>query len=63
MPWDSVDSLVCIINNVTANYNLMSLKIADKNKDKVISTISHELRTPINGIFGLIEMIEDKANK
>lgn len=63
MQWDSKKSCICLIRDITNEYKLLSLKIANKNKDKVISTISHELRTPINGIYGIIEMIDEKGSK
>ncbi|MBV1877637.1 MAG: response regulator [Pseudomonadales bacterium] len=42
------------------NYKL--LKRSNKIKDTFISTISHELRTPINGMSGSIALLEDSVN-
>ncbi len=34
------------------------LEASNKFKDEFLSTISHELRTPMNGIFGAVELLE-----
>ena len=34
-----------------------AFKIVDQQKDRVITMVSHELRAPINGILGLLEII------
>jgi signal transduction histidine kinase len=38
---------------------LEALKRADQMKNEFLSVISHELRTPINGIMGFISILED----
>jgi signal transduction histidine kinase len=38
---------------------LEALKQADRMKNEFLSVISHELRTPINGIMGFISILED----
>jgi signal transduction histidine kinase len=38
---------------------LEALKQADQMKNEFLSVISHELRTPINGIMGFISILED----
>lgn len=35
--------------------------MADMQKDKVVSSISHELRTPINALMGIFKMMEKQT--
>jgi len=56
--WDTQDSVVIILNDVTMHSLNQSLKIADSNKDKMLAMISHELRTPLNGILGVVKILE-----
>lgn len=41
---------------------LVSLKELDRLKDEFISTVSHELKTPLMAISGAIELLLDKEN-
>ena len=47
---------------MTDKEQLISLKVADENKEKVIATISHELRTPVNAITGLIAIMKKEVS-
>jgi len=58
--WDGKEAIALIFDDVTHEKLFMELKLADKNKDLVIASISHELRTPINGMLGLIEIVKKK---
>jgi signal transduction histidine kinase/CheY-like chemotaxis protein len=60
--WDGQDSTLVILNDITDHRDNLSLKLADANKDKVISTISHELRTPVNGMLGMIQIMQMQTN-
>lgn len=66
--WDLYDSLRKLINNVedyvealhnqqTLETNLKIAKAANDAKSNFLSNISHEIRTPINAIIGMNEMI------
>ena len=56
--WNQKLAFALIFISLSSKEAMRALKIADEEKDKVISTISHELRTPINGILGLLDLIE-----
>jgi len=59
--WNEQDAIALIFDDITHEKTIMELtKIADKNKDLVIAMISHELRTPINGMLGLMEIVKKK---
>jgi len=55
--WGEDDAYALVLNDVSDKQTVIALKLADQEKEKVIATISHELKTPINGILGLLEMI------
>jgi len=48
---------VIIFNDVSGNQRATALREADEQRDRVLATITHELKTPINGILGLLEMV------
>ena len=59
--WDQISSYTLIFNDVSERQMVTALKLADQHKDRIIATISHELRTPINGTVGLLEMISARV--
>ena len=59
--WSCKRAVAINMEDVTAKEAIISLKIADENKDKVIASISHELRTPVNAIVGLVSMMKKEA--
>jgi len=56
--WDCQEAVTVILSDITAQKELISLQVADTNKDKALSTVSHELRTPISIILSMIKMAE-----
>jgi len=56
--WNGEEALTIILNDVTHQESLLAIKVADDNKDKVMSTISHELKTPLNALVGMIQVME-----
>jgi len=55
--WDGNESLIVLLNDITAQESLISLTLANETKEQVISTVSHELRTPLNGLLGMLQMM------
>jgi len=55
--WEDAKGYTIIMNDITSQEMILSMKIADANKDKVIATVSHELKTPINAMLGIIEIV------
>ena len=56
--WENKCAYAILLNDVSDKQMVVALRMADKQKDRVIATLSHELRTPINGILGLLEMVK-----
>ena len=49
--------LVCVGQDVTELY---SFKLVEERKAQMLSVVSHELRSPLNGIIGIAALIEQK---
>jgi len=60
--WDNQPAYGIIFNDVSEKQLVTALKLADQQKDRIIATLSHELRTPINGTLGLLEMIRGRVS-
>jgi len=56
--WNSEESFVIIFDDITDQEAAVYLRMTDANKDKIISTVSHEFRTPLNGILGILQIME-----
>jgi signal transduction histidine kinase len=50
--------LVCVGQDVT---ELKSFQLVEERKEQMLSVVSHELRSPLNGIIGIAAMIEKKV--
>ncbi|KAG4027398.1 hypothetical protein MFRU_030g00340 [Monilinia fructicola] len=47
------------LNSVSIEYNRISIAAADRQKGDFISSISHELRSPLHGILGSAELMSE----
>lgn len=48
-------------NSVMAEVSRLDLEAADRAKGDFISSISHELRSPLHGVLGTVELLQDTA--
>jgi len=60
LKWDDIDSIAIVLTDLTQQATIYALKTAGENKDKVLANVCHELRTPINGILGVMQIIEEE---
>ena len=58
--WEEL-SFGIMISDITHRESIIALKAADKNKDKVLASISHELKTPLNSIIAMVSLIKEKS--
>ncbi|KAJ5263325.1 sensor histidine kinase/response regulator [Penicillium angulare] len=49
-------------NTVMADVSRMDVEAADKAKGDFISSISHELRSPLHGVLGTVELLQETVN-
>ncbi|KAJ5601350.1 hypothetical protein N7510_010884 [Penicillium lagena] len=48
-------------NSIMAEINRLDVELADKSKTRLLSSITHELRTPLHGILGTADILSDTA--
>ncbi|KAJ5762018.1 uncharacterized protein N7511_005400 [Penicillium nucicola] len=48
-------------NSIMAEINRLDVEMADKAKTRLLSSITHELRTPLHGILGTADILSDTA--
>ncbi|KAJ5495055.1 hypothetical protein N7539_000171 [Penicillium diatomitis] len=48
-------------NSVMAEISRMDIEAADRAKSDFISSISHELRSPLHGVLGTVELLQETA--
>ncbi|KAI2793688.1 hypothetical protein POX_a00272 [Penicillium oxalicum] len=48
-------------NSVMAEVSRMDIEAADRAKSDFISSISHELRSPLHGVLGTVELLQETA--
>ena len=53
--------LAAFSNSVMAEIARLDTKLADAAKADFISSISHELRSPLHGILGMTDLLKDTA--
>lgn len=59
--WEEYESIGMIMEDLTDKKTIMDLKVADRNQDLLIAIVSHEMRTPLNGMLGLIDIAKKNA--
>ena len=52
-----------VIRDVTQKEFLKKLQEIDKDRVKLLASISHEFRTPLNGIMSMIDAVESKVEE
>ena len=55
--WNKKPCILLIINDVTDLNKIKQLQSLDEYKNQLLATVSHDLRTPLNGIIGIIGMV------
>lgn len=58
-PHNELPYLKAFGNSITSEYARMNALIADRAKSDFISSISHELRSPLHGILGSVEFMNE----
>ena len=65
--WDGKPCLFIILNDNTNSKRIIELINLDRYKNQMLATVSHDLRTPLNGVIGMMNTvltnITDKETK
>ena len=54
--WENQNALMIIISENRIIQNIFELNNQSAYKDQLLATVSHDLRTPLNGIVGMIAL-------
>lgn len=55
--WQNEECFMIIFSDITSIISLSKFKDIDIYKNRLLATVSHDLRTPINGMLGMIETV------
>lgn len=63
--WNDRNGLLVMVSDISKTKKIIDLKNLDKHKNQLLASISHDLRTPLNGVIGMVnatlsELKEDK---
>ena len=63
--WNDKNCLLVMLSDISKAKKIIELKNLDKHKNQLLASISHDLRTPLNGVIGMVnatlsELKEDK---
>jgi hypothetical protein len=66
--WNDKICLLILLSDMTKSKKIIELKNIDKHRNQLLATISHDLRTPLNGVIGMInatlnEIIDEKVKE
>ena len=56
--WDSQKAYSFLFNDISYREALISLKMENQNQEKALATVAHEMRNPINGLLGIVKLME-----
>ena len=63
LSWDGQEAFAIILDDITHYFQNLTLKVADANKNKMLAMISHELKTPLNGILGVVNILKKELTQ
>ncbi len=55
---DQLSQVIANRNHIESENNARAAKVASDTKSQLLATISHELRTPMNGVLGTVDLLE-----
>ncbi|CAK84584.1 unnamed protein product (macronuclear) [Paramecium tetraurelia] len=60
--WENKHSILVIMNDISEKIRLKHLKELDQYKDRLLATVSHDLKTPLNGMMIGINIMQNIFN-
>ena len=61
--WQNEPAFLILMSDISAVKMVKKLKELDSYKNRLLATVSHDLRTPLNGIIGIIEILFGKIQE
>lgn len=55
--WQNEEAFLILLSDISAMKLVHKLKELDAYKDQLLATVSHDLRTPLNGLKGILELL------
>ena len=56
--WENKHSILVIMNDISEKIRLKHLKDLDNYKDQLLATVSHDLKTPLNGMMIDVDIMQ-----
>ena len=57
LQWNYKNCILLILDDITESHRIKELRNLDEYKNQLLATVSHDLRTPLNGMLGMMELI------
>ena len=54
--WEDSECLLVLLSDITKSKKIIELRNLDHYKNQLLASISHDLRTPLNGIIGMLNI-------
>lgn len=65
--WKEEKAILVLLNETTSFYDMKKFKEINEYKDNLLASVSHDLRSPLNAIMGMLELaleqIKEKATR
>ena len=58
--WHKENAYLILMSDISAIKQVQKLQELDAYKDRLLATVSHDLRTPLNGLIGILDLLYDK---
>lgn len=61
--WKSKKAVLISFSDISSTKKIINLTEINRNKDIVLATVSHDLRSPLNNILGIFTILDERINE